>query len=289
MVILSLDAAVFPAADALRGRGLPRPKVLFFMGTGVGTIPGALDSADRVPLSAIAGVPPAWRDATLLAGRLGGDDVWLLEDAPGDLESGEGGGVTSPEWERAFPVWLAAAMGATLCVHTSAGVTLQPAANAHPVGSLAILSDHMNLSGRTPLRGLGVTRLGPLFPDVTRLHHEGLRAKAIELASRAGFRARAALAACTVGPTAHTPAELAWLRQTGADIVVQGVADPLLACAHAGLSVLALVALTDAGDRPLKLEELVTRAEVCAPALEDLITDLAPDLCAAARELEEEA
>jgi purine-nucleoside phosphorylase len=288
MDLPSLDAAVFPAADALRSRGLAQPRVLFFMGTGVGTIPGLLESVDHVPLSSITGVPPAWRSAVIIAGRIGNDDVWLLDDSPGDLESGEGGQATAPEWERAFPVWLAAAMGATLCVHTSAGVTLKPGANEHPIGNLALVSDHMNLSGRTPLRGLGVTRLGPLFPDVTSLHHEGLRAKATEVAKRSGFLARPAIAACTVGPTSHTPAELAWLAKTGADIVVQGVADPYLACAHTGLSVLAIVALTDAGDRPLKLEELVTRAEACAPVLEDLVTALLPDLCTVARELEEE-
>lgn len=285
----TLDASVFPAARSLKDRGLRDPNVLFFMGTGVGTLPGTLRSSARVPLSGIEGIPHAWRGSVIHGGDLRGASVWLLDDAPEEIESGAGGGPEAPEWERAFPCWLAAAMGASLCVHTSAGVTLRPEEGALPVGALAVLSDHMNLSGRTPLRGLGETRLGPLFPDQTTLHHAGLRHKALQRAKVSGVPARSAIAACTIGPTTSTAAEIAWLATTGADVVVQGLADPLIACAHAGLAALAIVAVTDSGDRPLRMEELVARAEACAPGLEDLLTGIAPDVAEAALELAEEA
>ena len=89
-------------------------------------------------------------------------------------------------------------------------------------------------------------------------------------------------------PALSTPAERRYYASTGAELFAQGHAGPLIAGAHAGLSMLAFVAITDAGDEPLRMAELVARAEDCAPALEDLITSLAPDLSRAAHELEEE-
>ena len=126
------------------------------------------------------------------------------------------------------------------------------------------------------------------FPDQSQLHHAGLRLRARDHARRQGIPLSETTAACLIGPSLATPAELAWLKTTGAGVAVQGLADPLIAAAHAGLATLALVALTDSGDEPLRMAELVDRAEACAPALEDLIVALAPDLAEVARELEQE-
>jgi hypothetical protein len=69
---------------------------------------------------------------------------------------------------------------------------------------------------------------------------------------------------------------------------VQGLAGPLIAGAHAGLPALVLVAITDSGEEPLRMAQLVDRAEACAPALEDLVQALVPDLVEVARDLEDE-
>ena len=55
-----------------------------------------------------------------------------------------------------------------------------------------------------------------------------------------------------------------------------------------GCDVAALVAVTDGAELPLRMAELVARAEATAPALEDLLTSLAPDVAALAAALEEE-
>jgi len=267
----TLDAAVFPAAEALE-RSAGRPDALLWLGTGIETLVGRIEDPRRRTLGEFAGVPAPWRAAELVGGKLEGVAVWLLADAPGPLEFGEeSGGV--PPWARAFPCWLARAAGARVCLHTSSGVALRgpEIEEPLPIGALAAVSDHLNLSGRTPLLGMGATRLGPLFPDQSRVHDQRLRASALRWAASAGVELHEAVAACTTGPTLDTQAELAWLARTGARIAVQQLAGPLVACAHAGLSTLALVALTDDGSRPLELARLVDRAERAAPLVEDLV------------------
>lgn len=283
--MLRLDDTIFPSVAALDEEGVPQPDALLFLATGLGAhLPQALTGVRRFELAELEGTPPAWREEVLHAGKLGRTTVWVLEDAPGGLEFGEGG---DAPWEAAWPVWLASAAGAMVLVHTSAGTALATERAPAP-RSLAVVTDHLNLSGATPLAGLGETRLGPLFPDQTRVHDPALRALAERAARQRGIRLTPAIAACTIGPALATPAELRWLAATGADVAVQRLADPVLAAAHASLATLALVAVTDRGDERLGMEELVRRADAVAPELEDLVLAIAPELADVAARLRDE-
>ncbi len=287
-VAATLDDGVFPAAEALAA-ALPAPRALFLLGTGFGTLLAELRRAQRVSLRKVPGVPPSWREAEIVAGEREGLVLWAMIDAPGSNEVGNAGEGIEPPWTRGFPCWLARARGAEVCVHTSAGTSLlsHGASGAPPVGSLAVIRDHLNLSGSTPLLGLGATRMGPLFPDVSHLHDSDLRRAALEAAQARGIPLTEAVAACTLGPSLDTPAELAYFARAGAAVAVQGLAAPLLAAAHAGLAVLALCAITDGGDEPLDLGRILARADAQAPALDELLLALAAPIARRANELRE--
>ncbi|HEV8111411.1 MAG TPA: hypothetical protein VGR31_01420 [Planctomycetota bacterium] len=282
----ALDAAVAAAETGIARAGIPAPRALFLLGTGGGLLPLRLRHGSRTSWSALDGVPEAWRRATLHAGELAGAPVWILEDAPGPPERGALPDAGEPPWVRGFPCWLAAALGAAVLVHSSAGASL--AAEVRP-GCLALLSDHLNLSGRTPLLGLAASHLGPLFPDVSHLHHVELRRKALAICETLGIPACEAVAACTSGPALETPAERRFFARAGAAVAVQGLEGPLLAAAHAGLAAFAVVCVTDRGEGPVDLASIVAAAEAMAPGLEELLVRLAPEIARAADGLEVEA
>ena len=254
------------SASALSG--LPTPDVLFLCATGVGVLRDKLKDSVSVPLHSLDGVPADWANTVLHGGRLNSLPVWMLDDE-GSRLSGE------PAWSGGFPVWLAAASGAALLVHTSAGCSL-PGAELGP--GLFVASDHLRFGDITPLTGIGETDLGPLFPDLSLLHDEELRVAALREASALGFELNTGIAACTRGPALETPAEQSVLRKLGASVSVQSLAAPLLAAGHAGLRALALIAITDRGDRPVDLATLLTNAEALAPQLDDLLIALTPHL-----------
>ncbi len=283
----TLDESVYAASKELRGRGAPEPEVLFLMGTGVGLLPSGLSASWRLPLEGIAGIPAAWRASTLIAGEAHGATFWFLEDAPGERQGRLGAGHEEAHWTRAFPIWLAACSGATICVHTSAGSRLPTCDVGDGPPTLALGRDHINLSGSTPLFGLGESRLGALFPDQTTLHHTGLRRIAMRLAAKRGLHVIEAVLACTAGPALETPAEREFMARAGAEVSVQDLAAPLIAAAHSGLACLSIVALLD-GDGELDVARLLTGAEALAPALEELLEALIPDLAKLAVELREE-
>ena len=278
----SLDETVFTARERLRAAEIPAPRVLFLMATGVGFLPAHLVDPCALELGEITPEQEPWSAQVLHAGHLGALPVWCLEDVSGELLERE----PRSAWVRGFPVWLAAAAGAQLCVHGSAGSALAPlpglVRSSGAIEGLALVRDHLNVSGSTPLLGLGPSRLGPLFPDLTRLHHLGLRRAAQARAEALGIPAAEAIAACTHGPALETPAERTMLARLGAEVAVQALATPLLAAAHSGLSLLAIGAVTDARAGTTEVPELVDSARRLQPALEDLLLALVPDLAAAA-------
>jgi len=264
------------AGAALEKRGVPAPELLLWCATGTGELAEQLRGLVEVPLAEVEGVPAPWDEAVLAAGRLGRLRAWLLDDL-----SGAPGAEASPSWAGGFPAWLAASAGATLLLHTSAGSALTRASANATVGGIAVLRDHLQFGDSSPLAGLGESELGPLFPDLSQLHHLGLRRAALDRAERLGLEAAEAVAACTRGPALETPAERRMLRLLGADVAVPSLATPLLAAGHAGLAVLSLVAVTDADER-VEVTTVLEAAATLQPALEELVLALVEDLRRAA-------
>ena len=277
----SLDDCVERLRGQLDARDVPAPRALLLMATGVGLLPERCSAATSVALAELEGVPAPWDSANLVAGRLGPLPVWVLDDVAGEaLDDG------GPDWRRSLPVWLAAVCGAQVMVHVSAGVALGTGAAARASG-LALGSDHINLSGRSPLTGLGTTTLGPLFPDQSAVHDRELRHRALEICTENGIEAREAVVACTAGPSLDTPAECRYFARAGADVSVQSAAWPYIAAAHAGLSTLSVVALAASSEERVDLRRILERAERSAPAIEELIVHLAAPIASLTEEHQE--
>ncbi len=280
-----LDAEVDRSLAHLTHLEVTSPQALYFLATGSATLATRLTRLQRVPFAKMPGAPEAWREITLCAGTLGDLSVWLVDDAPGAAE--EGGLVEpgEPAWARGFPVWLAAAAGASVLVHASAGFALPVEGRAAVArGTLALVRDHLNVSGRTPLYALGASDLGPLFPDTSQLHHVELRHAALRLARTMGLPVAEVVAACVAGPSLETAAERRFWARAGADVAVQELQNPLLAAAHAGFAALSIVCVTDAGEGASDVRGIVQHADAMAAPLEELLLGITGDIAAIAIE-----
>lgn len=263
----NLDASVFPALSELERRGARRPTCLVLGGAGLGLLPTRLARAGRLPLSALSGAPESWHSAILHWGELNGLALWLLEDERSNARE------TPPEpaWARTWPVWLAAGAGAVSLVYSAGACALDDT----PLGTFALAGDHLDFGGESPLLGLGETRLGPMFPDTSRLHDTVLRRAALSECERLGLAAREAIVACTPAPALETPAEQAWYASAGAQVSVQGLGAWLAAAAHAGLGTLAIALVVSRAGLPLDIARVLAAARELAPALDDLLWNLA--------------
>jgi len=104
-------------------------------------------------------------------------------------------------------------------------------------GTVVAISDQINLTGRSPLSG-------PQFVDMVGAYSPGLRAAA--LATPGITPPSEGIYAQVPGPQFETPAEVAMLRQSGADVVGMSMAIETIAARHAGAQVLGLAVVTNA-------------------------------------------
>ncbi len=248
----------------VRGRTGLRPRVGLVLGSGLGGLADAIEVESIIPFSELPGWPAATAPGhagRLLFGRLNGAPV-VVQQGRFHLYEGHSAGFVVQ------PVLLMRRLGAEVVVLTNAAGGVNPDFGA---GTLMVISDHLNLTGRHPLAGPNADEIGPRFPDMTAVWDSELRARL----HRAGKAEGAALAegvyACLIGPSYETPAEVRMLRSLGADAVGMSTALEAVAARWSGLRVcgVSLVTNPGAGLAAAKLShaEVLAAAEAAGPRL----------------------
>ena len=177
-----------------------------------------------------------------------------------------------------FPVRFAALLGAKVLLMTNAAGGVR---REWPAGTLAAVSDQLNLTGANPLAGEPPAAWGARFPDMIDAYDPGLRAMARRHAYDLGFDLPDGVYAGLNGPSYETPAEVRMLRSLGADLVGMSTVHEVIAARHLGLRclVLSLVANPGAGvtDAPLTHEEVLEAGQAAAARVRALIGALLAD------------
>jgi purine-nucleoside phosphorylase len=143
------------------------------------------------------------------------------------------------------------------------------------VGQPVLLSDHINLTGRSPLSGpMPPDGYAGRFTDLTDLYSARLRALAREADPTLAEGVYAALP----GPHYETPAEIRMLRTAGADLVGMSTALEAIAARHLGADVLAISLVTNPAAglsaAPLDHGEVVRAAAASAARIGQLLAGL---------------
>jgi purine-nucleoside phosphorylase len=165
-------------------------------------------------------------------------------------------------------VRTAAAAGCRVVVLTNAAGGLREGMR---VGQPVLVSDHLNLTGRSPI-------VGATFVDLTDLYSARLRA----LATECDGSLEEGIYAALPGPHYETPAEIRMLRTLGADLVGMSTALEAIAARAAGCEVLAVSLVTNlaAGmtGAPLDHREVLEAGRIAATRMGDLLAELLPRL-----------
>lgn len=238
MTTSPMEDLVALAAETIRATlGDRQPKVAIVLGSGLGRLAERVADPIRMPYGPLPGFYPTsvvGHAGELVAGRLGGVEVILQS---GRFHMYEGHSAQ----EAALPVRVFAALGIeTLIVTNAAGGirrTFQP-------GTLMLISDHINLTGRNPLEGPalpGETR----FPDMSVAYDAALRARTKQVASGLGVTMEEGVYAGLLGPTYETPAEVRMLERLGADAVGMSTVVEVIAARARGMRCLGISLVTN--------------------------------------------
>ncbi|HKF85042.1 MAG TPA: purine-nucleoside phosphorylase [Candidatus Limnocylindrales bacterium] len=262
-------------ADAVRARTDLVPRVGIVLGSGLGSLADDVAGPVSIPFAELPGWPAATAPGhagRLLLGTLAGVPVTALQGRFHLYEGNDPGLVVQP-------VLLFRRLGAELVILTNAAGGVNP---DYGPGTLMVISDHLNLTGRTPLLGGNADELGPRFPDLTDVWGPQLRGRLHEAATTEGVELEEGVYAGLLGPSYETPAEVRMLRTLGADAVGMSTVLEAVAARWAGLAVCGVSLVTNAGagysGQPLTHEEVLEAGAAAGPHLARVLRRFIADL-----------
>lgn len=168
----------------------------------------------------------------------------------------------------ALPVRAARLLGAATLVATNASGAVS---DRVAPGDLMLLTDHINLTGSSPLTGANLADLGPRFPSMADAYSPRLAELARECAADAGIPLAEGVYAALPGPAFETPAEARMLAAMGADVAGMSTVHEVLAAAHAGMETVAFSGVTNVAGSPGGHDEVLEIALGMAETLGDLL------------------
>ncbi len=271
-------ARIAALLTAVRARTSLVPEIGIVLGSGLGGLADELDDAIAIPFADLPGWPPATAPGhlgRLLLGMLAGRPVVMLQGRFHMYEGNDPGLVIQP-------VLLFKALGAGIVVLTNAAGGLDPSFGP---GTLMVMRDHINLTGRSPLMGPNADELGPRFPDLVDAWSPRLRTALHAAAAEEGVHLEEGIYVGLTGPTYETPAEVRWLASIGGHAVGMSTVLECIAARWVGLEVCGVSLVTNAGagytGEPLTHEEVLASGKEAGPRLAKVIRRFLEDLPAA--------
>lgn len=260
------------AADAIKQRtGIERHDVLVVLGSGWTPAADRLgETTAEVSVGDLPGFPEVG-----VTGHAG--VVRSIEAAQGRRVLALLGRVHAYEGHEldvvVHAVRAAVRAGCATVVVTNAAGGLRPGMR---VGQPVLISDHLNLTGCSPLTGppppqeLGL----PRFVDLTEAYSRRLR----DLARRVDPSLEEGVYAGVPGPQYETPAEIRMLQTLGADLVGMSTVHEVIAARHVGAEVLGLSLVTNPaaglGGEALDHAAVLDAGRAAAEAMGDLLAQV---------------
>jgi purine-nucleoside phosphorylase len=253
------------------------PRVGIVLGSGLGGLADRLEGRVEIPYDDI----PGWPTSTAV-GHAGVLALGVVDGVPLAVLKGRAHLYEGVAADRVvFGVRVLAGLGVRTLVVTNASGAINEGLRP---GMLALVSDHVNLLGTSPLVGPNDDELGPRFPDLADAYDPDLRRQAHEEAARLGIDLAEGVYGAWLGPQFETPAEIRFMRAVGCDLAGMSTVPEVIAARHMGVRCLCISVVTNmaAGveDGGLAHETVLAVAAEAEPRLTGLLQALLPSLAA---------
>lgn len=241
------------------------PKTAIVLGSGLGAFSESLKNSVAVSYADIPHMP-----ASKVPGHAG---QWVC----GETQSGQAvlvaqGRIHYYEGHDyptvTLPIRIMKELGITHVILTNAAGSVNP--DFLP-GDFMLLSDHINLTGESPLRGLFGEKLGQQFVDMSEPYVRSVNLALLKICKKQKpkLRIHQGVYCGLTGPNYETPAEVQLLGKLGADAVGMSTVPECLVARQAGLKVSGISCITNLGcglsNQPLNHEEVGDMAKKRAP------------------------
>jgi purine-nucleoside phosphorylase len=260
---------------AVRERTALVPELGIVLGSGLGGLADEIRDEIAIDFADLPGWPAATAPGhagRLLLGTLEGRPVAMLQGRLHLYEGNDPGLVVQP-------VLLFKELGAAAVLLTNAAGGLDPTFGP---GTLMLIRDHINLTGRNPLLGPNADAIGPRFPDMTEAWSPRLRTQLQAAAMAEQVEVDEGVYIGLAGPSYETPAEVRMLAGLGGDAVGMSTVLECIAARWAGLEVCGISLVTNAGagysGEPLSHEDVLAAGREAGPRMVRLVRRFVRDL-----------
>lgn len=263
-----LRTKVAEATAAVRQRADVSIDVGIILGTGLGDLSGVIGDPVVIPYTEIPHMPETRVEShagELVVGTIAGRGVAAMRGRAHYYEGHSMKDVT-------FGVRLLKGLGAGTLIANSAVGGMNP---LHPLGSIVVIDDHINLMGDNPLIGPNDDEMGPRFPDMSDAYSEELKLVAEGVAIEARIPVVRGVFVAVAGPNLETRAEYRFLRAIGGDIVGMSMVPECIVAVHAGMRMLGFGVITDRclpdALEPANIQKILAVAAEAEPKLTRLV------------------
>jgi len=274
--MVELYRQIQEAVAYLRDRWPNRPRVALILGTGLGGVAEGISVECKVPYKQIPNFPESTvqgHEGNLLFGAVAGCNVVVMQ---GRLHYYEGYTLQ----QATLPVRIMRSLGAEFLLVNSAAGGLNPLFRADDVMAV---TDHINLMGANPLRGLTDERLGDRFPDMTCPYDPEMIRVAGDVALDLRIALKYGVYAAVAGPSIETRAETRMLRILGADAVGMSTVPEVIVASQVGFRTMVLAAITNVNlpdtMQPVDIEKVIASAQRIQPTLAALMGEIVFRVC----------
>lgn len=240
-----------------------QPEWGIVLGSGLGMLVHEVDAILSLPYEEITGMPVSTvpgHAGRFVFGRLAGCRVMIAQGRVHLYEGRTADEVTAT-------VRFMETLGVRKLLLTNAAGSLNP---KFEPGTWMMLSDHLNLTGTSPLVG------EPNFVDMSTVYSPELRARFTAAANEEEIALHEGVYAGLVGPQYETPAEVRMLRVLGADAVGMSTVLEAIQARALGMEVAGFSCLTNwaagLGGHALSHEEVLATGEAAAQQMLRVLT-----------------
>ena len=241
------------------------------LGSGLGSFTDEMKIELVMPYAEIPNFPVSTvlgHKGALVFGTIGEKKVVAMQ---GRFHYYEGYSMT----EVTFPVRVMKYLGIEKLVVSNASGGVNP---NYEVGSIVLITDHINMTPEHPLRGKNDERFGPRFVNMSEPYSRKMIAKAKELAQELNVEVHEGIYLGLQGPTFETLAEYKMVRIVGADCVGMSTVPEVIVARHMDLETFGVSVITDMGDeghiQTISHDEVLEAAKKAEPHVRSLIREL---------------
>jgi len=261
------------AVGFIKSRSSLLPGVGVVLGSGLGEFAETLAEKTVIPYGQIPHfkkVSVVGHAGRLVIGKIQGKPVAVMQGRYHYYEGHDIG-------EVIFPIRVLCSLGIKKLLLTNAAGGISPMLVP---GDLMIIRDHINMLGINPLKGENDDRLGPRFPDMSRVYDERLIDIIAGSMQSMGMGVKKGVYLALSGPSYETPAEIKMLAVLGADAVGMSTVPEAIAARHMGVTVAGISCVSNlaAGisKTPLSHKEVTETADRVKGSFIKLLDEIIP-------------